>query len=90
MKRGSLSYEKARLKELLWLMIVEHQPNCIICNEPFIRSDILPSRGSDQLTDHHTDHNHYNNEPGNQRLSHRRCHKGHHAKDNINFWKQFD
>lgn len=88
-KKSSLSYDKSRLKDLLWLLITEYQPNCIICNETFVRADILPSRGVDQLTEHHTDLNHFNNERGNRRLAHRKCHKGYHASGNINFWRQF-
>ena len=80
-----LSYEKSRLKELLWTMIVRYQPNCILCGEPFVKEDILPSRGVDQLTDHHIDGNHYNNDPTNIAKAHRTCHKRHHTKNNITF-----
>ena len=93
MKRSSLSYEKSRLKDLLWLMIQRFQPICPMCNKPFVKSDILPSRGSDNLTEHHLDHNHYNNELSNRVLVHRHCHKSHHSRDNINsdsFWKEFE
>ena len=89
MVKSSLSYEKARLKELLWLMILRHQPVCPICKQHFNKDEVLPARGSDQLTEHHLDHNHYNNEPANKVLVHRSCHKGHHTSNNINFWRQF-
>ncbi len=71
------------------MMIQVHQPNCILCSKPFVREDVLPSRGVDDLTEHHVDGNHYNNSPENRRLAHRTCHKRHHSRDNINFWSQF-
>ena len=89
MKKSTLSYEKARLKELLWLMVEKYQPTCSICHQPFKREDILPPRGADQLTEHHVDGNHYNAELVNRELVHRECHKRHHSKNNINFWRQF-
>ncbi|KKM24921.1 hypothetical protein LCGC14_1600150 [marine sediment metagenome] len=89
MKRSSLSHEKSRLKELLWLLIQKYQLTCPICNKPFEKSDILPSRGVDQLTEHHSDHNHQNNALFNRVLTHRVCHKSHHSKNNILFWRQF-
>ena len=78
------SQEKARLKYLLWRMIQKYQPNCYFCNEPFKRDEVLPSRGTDQLTEHHIDGDHDNMRPENCVLVHRRCHKKFHAKDNIN------
>ena len=78
-----LSQEKARLKYLLWSMIEKHQPTCYICNERFIREDVLPARGVDNLTEHHIDHNHMNMKVENRTFVHRRCHKRHHVKDNI-------
>jgi len=85
----SVSYEKSRLKELLWMMIQIHQPCCFFCNKPFRKSEILPSRGVDQLTEHHIDGNHYNNDPSNRTLAHRTCHKRSESGKNINFWNQF-
>jgi len=94
MVKTKVSYEKSRLKELLWMMLQKHQPRCTICGELFSKDTDLPSRGSDQLTEHHLDGNHYNNDLSNRVLVHRSCHKSHHAKDNINsnekkFWRQF-
>lgn len=83
MRRTGLSSEKQRLKQLLWLLIRKYHPNCCICGEPFVYEDILPSRGVDQLTDHHFDGDHDNSDPQNRGLAHRRCHKKHHVKDNI-------
>lgn len=81
--KSGLSNEKQRLKQLLWLMIRKSQPDCCICHKPFIYADILPPRGTDQLTDHHLDGDHDNSDPANRDLAHRRCHKAYHAKDNI-------
>lgn len=78
------SQEKQRLKYFLWRMIEKYQPNCIICDKPFVRDEALPSRGTDNLTEHHTDGNHMNMESENCGLVHRRCHKAHHTKDNVN------
>lgn len=78
-----LSQEKQRLKYFLWLLIQQHQPNCCICNQPFVYEDILPPRGTDNLTEHHLDGNHMNMKLENRKLAHRRCHKKHHTKDNI-------
>lgn len=89
MRKTKTSYEKSRLKELLWLLIQKYQPNCFLCNEPFSKVIDLPSRGSDMLTEHHKDGNHYNDELSNRVLVHRTCHKSHHSKDNIGFWRQF-
>ena len=88
-KASSISYEKSRLKDLLWLLIQKFNPRCLLCGELFVKSDILPSRGVDQLTEHHKDGNHYNNDLENRVLVHRECHKRHHTKNNINFWSQF-
>ena len=88
--KSNLSYEKARLKELVWSLLQIYQPNCFLCGKPFIKSDVLPSRGTDNLTEHHVDHNHYNNAPENRRMVHRSCHKSHHSGENINFWRQFN
>lgn len=82
-RKSTLSNEKQRLKQLLWLMIRKFQPRCCICGEPFIYADILPSRGVDRLTDHHLDGDHDNSDPENRSLAHRRCHKAYHVKDNI-------
>ena len=81
----AVSYEKSRLKELLWLMIQKYQPNCQICGKPFKKSEILPSRGTDQLTEHHIDGNHYNDDLSNRALAVRTCHKRHHTRNNITF-----
>lgn len=89
MKKTKTSYEKSRLKELLWSMIQIHQPMCPLCSKSFVRDDVLPSRGSDQLTEHHADFNHYNNDRNNRVLVHRECHKRLHQVHNINFWNQF-
>lgn len=86
---SSISHEKARLKELLWVLIEKHQPACPMCMKNFVRSDILPSRGSDTLTEHHIDGNHYNSDLINRVLVHRQCHKSHHTRNNINFWSNF-
>lgn len=83
-RRSNLSNEKQRLKQLLWLMIRKHQPRCYLCGEVFIYEDILPPRGTDNLTDHHIDGDHDNSDPQNRALAHRRCHKAHHTIDNIN------
>lgn len=88
-RKSSVSYEKSRLKDLLFFLIQKYQPNCVICSKPFVRDEILPSRGSDNLTEHHIDHNHYNSALSNRALAHRTCHKGHHTANNINFWSQF-
>lgn len=89
MRKTKTSYEKSRLKELLWMMIEEYQPACPLCKKRFDRDIDLPSRGNDMLTVHHLDGNHYNDRPGNRVLVHRECHKSYHSKDNINFWRQF-
>ncbi len=83
-RRSNLSNEKARLKYFLWMMIQKYHPNCCICNEPFVYEDILPPRGTDNLTEHHFDGDHQNMKPSNRGLSHRVCHKSYHTKDNIN------
>ena len=88
-KKTKVSYEKSRLKELLWLMIEKHQAHCAICHKPFTKETDLPSRGSDQLTEHHKDGQHYNNDLSNRVLVHRTCHKSYHTKDNVNFWGKF-
>ena len=80
-----VSYEKSRLKELLWLMIQKHQPTCPLCSKEFLKAEELPSHGVDQLTEHHVDGNHYNNKTANRVLVHRTCHKRHHTKNNIIF-----
>jgi len=82
-KRSSLSEEKRRLKEFLWLMIRKHQPHCPMCGELFVYADILPPRGIDNLTDHHEHGDHSNPDPRFRVLVHRECHKRHHVKDNI-------
>lgn len=87
--KKSISYEKSRLKELLWLMIQRHQPRCAICGKEFIKEDVLPSRGSDLLTEHHVDCNHQNSDLENRVLVHRTCHKSFHTRSNVNFWNQF-
>lgn len=84
-----VSYEKSRLKELLWLMMEKFQPACYICKEQFKKSDVLPSRGVDQLTEHHIDINHYNNDLANRTLAHRTCHKRLHTRHNITFAQMF-
>ena len=89
MRKTKTSYEKSRLKDLLWLLLQKYQPSCYLCNKPFDKDTDLPSRGSDQLTEHHKDGNHYNVSLDNRVLVHRQCHKSFHAKDNINFWRQF-
>jgi len=89
-RKTSISYEKSRLKDIVWQLLLKYHPSCHICKRLFEREDILPSRGSDNLTMHHKDGNHYNNDPDNWSWAHRVCHKSHHSKDNIHFWKQFD
>ena len=89
MKRTKTSYEKSRLKELLWFLILTSHPECFICGRPFIKVEDLPSRGSDQITEHHKDGQHYNNDLSNRVLVHRTCHKSYHTKDNVNFWSKF-
>ena len=89
MRKTSTSYEKSRLKELLWLLIQKFQPTCAICGKQFSKEVDLPSRGSDKLTEHHVDGNHYNSDLSNRVLVHRTCHKRHHTKDNLQFWSQF-
>lgn len=78
------SAEKQRLKYFLWRMIEKYQPNCWLCNQPFVRQDVLPARGTDNLTEHHIDGDHMNMKHGNTVLVHRVCHKAHHTKDNVN------
>jgi len=78
------SQEKQRLKYFLWRMIEKYQPECYFCGKPFVRNEVLPSRGVDQLTEHHIDGNHMNMSNDNCVLVHRRCHKAHHTKDNVN------
>jgi len=82
--RSKLSDHKQRLRYLLWVMIQKHQPNCCICGEKFELQDILPSRGVDQLTEHHLDGDHMNFDLKNRELAHRKCHKSYHTKDNVN------
>ena len=77
------SQEKQRLKYLLWRMIEKYQPNCYFCNQPFVRDEVLPSRGTDNLTEHHIDLDHMNMKHSNTVLTHRHCHKSFHVKDNI-------
>ena len=81
---SKISQEKQRLKYLLWRMIEKYQPNCYLCNQPFVRDDVLPARGTDNLTEHHIDGNHLNMKVENTVLVHRKCHKSHHVKDNVN------
>ena len=81
---NELSQHKQRLKYHLWSMIEKHQPYCHLCQQPFIRTDVLPSRGVDNLTEHHLDGDHMNMRIENRVLVHRRCHKSHHTKDNVN------
>ena len=95
-RKSTVSYEKSRLKELLWTLLLKYHPDCYLCKERFKKSDLLPSRGSDNLTLHHKDGNHENNNPENWSYSHRTCHKRFHSKDNIlrivnenKFWKAF-
>ncbi len=83
-RRTNLSNEKARLKYFLWFFIQKYQPNCCLCHAPFVYSDILPPRGTDNLTEHHLDGDHQNMRLSNRGLCHRTCHKSHHTKDNIN------
>jgi hypothetical protein len=82
-RRTSTSYEKSRLKYLLWLLIRKYQPNCYLCHQPFVYEDVLPSRGSDNLTVHHNDEAEDDSKLEEQHLAHRHCHKVYHAKDNI-------
>jgi hypothetical protein len=82
-RRSNLSNEKSRLKYFLWTMIQKYQPRCYFCNEPFSYEDVLPPRGTDNLTEHHKDGDHQNMRLDNRTLSHRTCHKTHHVKDNI-------
>ena len=82
-RRTNLSNEKARLRYFLWMMIQKYQPNCYLCNEPFVYLDALPPRGTDNITEHHIDGDHMNMRLENRALVHRVCHKAHHVKDNI-------
>ena len=68
MRKTKTSYEKSRLKELLWLLVQKYQPDCFLCGAPFSKDGDLPSRGSDLLTEHHKDGNHYNNDLSNRML----------------------
>ena len=79
-----LSQEKARLKYLLWSMIEKHQPTCYLCGQKFVRDEVLPARGIDNLTEHHCDGDHMNMRVENRTLVHRKCHKSYHTKDNVN------
>jgi hypothetical protein len=81
--KNALSHEKYRLKQLLWLMIQKYQPICYLSGKPFTYAEIFPSRGSDNLTEHHIDCNHYNNNLANRTLAYRTAHKAYHTKDNI-------
>ena len=78
-----VSREKNRLRYFMYIMLRKHQPNCCLCHQPFTWDD-LPSRGIDNLTEHHKDGNHLNSAPSNSSFSHRECHKRYHVKDNIN------
>ena len=89
-RRTNLSNEKSRLKYFLWSMIEKHQPNCYMCKEKFIRDDVLPPRGTDNLTEHHLDGDHQNMKPANRVLVHRECHKKYHVKDNLHKEKSDD
>jgi len=82
-RRTNLSYEKSRLKYFLWSMIQKYQPNCWLCHELFVYEDVLPPRGTDNLTEHHKDGDHMNMALENRCLVHRVCHKSYHVKDNI-------
>lgn len=76
------SYNKSRLRDILWTMIQKHQPNCYLCRQAFT-VDILPARRTDLLTEHHIDGDHSNMKLENRVLVHRECHKRYHVKDNI-------
>jgi hypothetical protein len=78
----TLSHEKQRLKYFLWELIKTYQPNCCICHLPFLYEDILPSRGVDNLTEHHLNGIH-DTILSNKRLAHRICQRRHHIKDNL-------
>lgn len=78
----AVSKEKARLRYFVYMLLKKHQPNCYFCGKPFTWDD-LPSRGLDNLTEHHIDGNHINSSPSNSVFSHRNCHKAYHTKDNI-------
>jgi len=76
------SRQKSRLRYFLLIMLRKHQPNCYLCNKLFTWDD-LPSRGADNLTEHHLDGNHLNSDPKNSVFTHRKCHRAHHVKDNV-------
>jgi len=80
---SNLSWQKTHIKELLWLMIIKHQPNCYLCDKPFSLKLDFPKRMTDLITDHHIDGDHMNMTPSNRVLVHRSCHKSHHTKDNL-------
>ena len=82
-KHSNLSNEKQRLKYFLWELIKTYQPNCCLCHKPFRYDEVLPSRGTDNLTEHHLNGIH-NTDLANKKLAHRFCHKQYHTKDNIN------
>jgi 5-methylcytosine-specific restriction endonuclease McrA len=82
-RRTNLSNEKARLKYFLWILIQKYQPICPMCGEKFKYDEVLPARGTDNLTDHHIDGDHSNMDLANRILVHRHCHKRYHVKDNI-------
>lgn len=83
-RRTTISAEKTRLKHLLWAALQIYQPNCYLCKEPFVYTDVLPSRGVDNLTEHHKDGDHMNMRIDNRAFTHRVCHKSYHTKDNVN------
>lgn len=78
-----VSREKARLRLFTFHLIMKYHPNCYFCGKPFTWDD-FPSRGVDELTEHHVDMNKLNNIPDNWEYSHRACHKAHHTQHNVN------
>ena len=94
MRRTKTSYNKGRLRDLLWMMLQRYHPVCRLCGKVFTEAD-LPTRGEDNLTEHHSNGIHEDNRLMNRELVHRTCHKRYHVKDNIHsrdgsFWSQFN
>ena len=81
-RRTKTSYYKSRAVVLLRLAIFKYQPICPMCQMYFTEEDI-PTKGLDNITEHHEDGDHYNNVLSNREFVHRTCHKRYHSKDNI-------
>ena len=77
---SNLSWQKTHLRDILWLAIQKHQPNCYLCHKPFTMAD-FPIRKTDLITEHHIDGNHMNMKLENRTLTHRSCHKSYHLSE---------